>query len=168
MMPFFASLALVALAQIPFLLKLWLDYRSKTISFRQELHRRQLEVFPPLAAQLNSLHSSIAMIATTFGDVSSWGNDETKKFAREFAGSAGKENLRLAELYRGAELILPASVAIALHEYIRDAARLSGEVLGVDVKRFDSNFDRSHCWQQQQRRFDIAVNIMRLASAPTA
>ena len=67
---FLPSLALVLLAQIPLVLKLWLDYRSKTSGFKQELYRRQLDAFQLLLAQLTPLNDDLACVVRAFPDSS--------------------------------------------------------------------------------------------------
>lgn len=160
---FLSSLALLLLAQIPLLLKLWLDYRAKLNSFRYELHKRQLDLFPPLAAQLDVVHQSMSIIGTTFDGISSWGDDETKRFARDFTSKAMKDNLKLAELYCQAELLLPAVVVIALHQYIQDGAHMMSAVFGMRAPNSDLPTEPGASWRKQQERFDIALNLMRLS-----
>jgi hypothetical protein len=160
---FLSSFALILVAQIPLLLKLWLDYRGKLNNFRQELHKRQLEIYPPLAAQLNVVHDWLAMVGTTFDGVASWGDEETKKFAREFTSQAIKDNLALNDLCRRAELILPAPVVIALHEYIHESARMMGSVYGIKPLHPQSIQDGTSAWRRQQQRFDAVVNLLRFS-----
>jgi hypothetical protein len=159
---FVTSLALVLIAQIPLLLKLWLDYRSKTSGFKQELHRRQIDAFQPLLAQLTAVHEGLEMIVSTFADVTIL-NDTTRESASYFHSSTLRANIALGDMRRGADLLLPADLSIALHKYTRDTARIVTCAMGIQAAFDGAAVDIKALWPEQQVRFGISLNIMRLS-----
>src|SRR5436305_2393399 len=107
MTQFVASLGLVLIAQIPLLLKLWLDHKGKTLQLKLELHKRQLEVFQDLVNHLIEAFEELEGVVTIFPD-SSLLDEQTKIVGGECYRRALLSNRALADTTRKAELVLPA------------------------------------------------------------
>ena len=120
---FLPSLALVLLAQIPLLLKFWLDYKSKTAGIKHALFNRQLDAFQSLTQELTSLHENLSHVVRVFPDSSLFDGDlkETATFAYT---AALKNHLAFHERARSVDLLLPAELSIACHKYTYGASRI--------------------------------------------
>jgi hypothetical protein len=161
MITFTTSLALVLIAQIPLLLKLWLDYRSKTSALKQELHKRQIDAFQPLLAQLTKVHEGLEFIVRTFPDITRL-NEPAKEFASRLYNSTSTANLELAEMTRDVDLLLPAELSIALNGYTGDTARIVTSAMGMPMAFDGVTFNIKTAWREQRARFGISLNLMRL------
>src|ERR1700754_507936 len=165
MRTFLPSLALVLLAQIPLALKLWLDYRSKTSGFKQELYRRQLDAFQLLLAQLTPLNDDLANIVRAFPDSSLFDESDqglkdtvslVYKHALEAHLAFHKESIR-------ADLLLPAELSLGVHLYTRGASRILECAMNMPTLRQSIRPDITKLWADQQERYNALLNLMRIS-----
>lgn len=162
MQPFLVSLLLVLIAQIPLLLKFWLDYKGKTIGFKHELYRRQLEAFQSLMSKLTKLHQSLQSVVSICPD-SDLINDKGQELARHIYKAVVNTRDAFDEAVSGAELLLPAPLSLSASHYKFGASRILECAMNLPILKDRPRPDIKELWSAQQKYFNQMVNSMRLS-----
>lgn len=150
---FLHSSILVLIAQIPLLLKLYFDYRSKKDIFRHDIHHRHMDAYENIAATMNELqsvqHEKVSLFCENVSD------DEIMRSIRK---SEGKAWTKWNSLIKEKELILPTLLVVMINEYKTTSAKTVGAgILTIrTVEELKTN------WKKQTELYNDIYNYMRV------
>lgn len=162
MVPFLPSLILVLVAQVPLLLKFWLDYKSKTIGFKQLLYGRQLDAFQTLMSQLTKLHWALQSLVSICPD-KDFVEDDSQELAQHIYKSVLDARSEFDDGVSRAELLLPAGLSGSAANYKFGASRILECALNLPTLGDAPRPDIKALWSVQQDCFNKMLNEMRLA-----
>jgi len=150
---FLLSVILVLIAQIPLLLKLYLDYKSKKDVFRQDIHKRHMDAYEEIAAAMNELQSIQHGKVELFCEKA---NDEDE-FLRSIRKSEGEAWTKWNSLIKKKEFLLPAALVVKISEYNVASAR----TLGAGILLIKTAEELKANWQNQIELYNDIFNYMR-------
>jgi len=151
---FIISTALVLIAQIPLLLKLYLDYRSKKDVFRQSLHERQMDIYEAIAAAMNELQSIQHGKVELFCE----GVKDDDEFFKSIRNSEAEAWSKWSSLIKSKELFLRAELVNKISEYNTASAR----TLGVGISLIKTAEELKLNWKKQVELYNFISNHMRI------
>lgn len=161
---FFNSLLLVAVAQIPLLLKLWLDHKNAVSGFKQELYKRQLEGCQKLSACLTVVLENSQIIIKFIGEKSlpkDKGDQDTDDKDDQDLDKVYHKNIKeLMESIKTVELLLPAELCEYLSKYVTCSTQLWAK--GFFPMIINQNKSPVEIWKEQEELFNVIINYMRL------
>ena len=154
---FLHSVVLLILGQIPLVVKLWLDHRSKIEPYRKEFFARQAVMFLELYIAVTDLHWAL------FRNISLYpideGSSEHREFVEEIRKGLGKSYSEWSAVLRKSELLLPAQMVRATWDYHVLSAKISAAAAGVRSLQED---DVGRMWKDQTLLYNQIVNEMRV------
>ncbi|HWM23402.1 MAG TPA: hypothetical protein VNP98_01145 [Chthoniobacterales bacterium] len=161
MFTFIGSIALVAVAQIPLLLKLWLDYKGRTSTYKLELYRRQLEAFRALSTLASEVHTNVdtLMMLSAEGSLGKPNEDATIK---ELTVGFYKDWSEFHKQFREAEFFLPAETISSLSRFSTCAVRIMTKTTGMPAHANVRAMRLSDLWREQNEHFISLLNQMRM------
>ena len=157
---FLSSLLLVAVAQIPLLLKLWLDHKNTISGFKQELYKRQIDLYLKLSAELIEVHQNSEVIIELL-DEGSLPQIKDGPNSLDIAGTYQKNNQKLMDTIKEAELLLPAELCVDLPNYVTCSTRLWVKGFAPMVSS-QKSLSSSEIWEEQENLYNTITNRMRI------
>jgi|GEM_PF-5635126 len=153
---FLLSIFLVLIAQMPLLLKLYLDYRSKKDVFRQGIHKRHMDAYEEIAAAMNELQSiQHGMVTLFYENVK---NED--KFLQSIRKSEAKAWVKWNSLIKKKEFLLPAELVENISKYSTFSAKTMS--IGMDISEIKTVEQIKSHWQNQVELYNTIFNIMRV------
>jgi len=156
---FLSSLAIVAVSQVPLLLKLWLDHRAATSGYKFELFRRQVDTFKELSTLLLEVHNNSEALITLAHE-GTLPDEKDTEFAIDLKKSYLKDNTALINAVKDADFLLPAQLSVDLPKYFTCSTRLLFKAFGLPIS---SNESFKEIWSEQEVLYNSIVNQMRIA-----
>jgi len=157
---FLTSLALVAVAQIPLLLKLWLDHKAKTSSYKLELYRRQLDAFRTLSTLASEVHRNTDLVMQLASESSLPNrNDE---FLKNITMTFHKDWSTFHKQFQEFEFLLPAETVTTLARFSTCAVRILCKAAGWPETPETRPLTLPNLWREQDQYFTGLLNQMRL------
>ncbi len=160
---FFSSLALLAVSQIPLLLKLWLDHKGTTSSYKLELYRRQLDAYKTLSTSIDRVfrNSSILATLTEEGTLPAEKDSDMpsalKKPYFDDIHAFGSD-------MRNSQLLLPAKVIVDCFKFEVCTTRLLTKAFQIVETSYTRNLTVSGLWTEAQTLYNSITNQMRHAA----
>jgi hypothetical protein len=129
MLDFSSSLALLVLGQIPLLVKLWLDQKNSISGHRLEMYKRQLQAAESLCPPLLRLQASCDLGLVLIRGPKDTPYEERAQFVHGYTNTLEK----FQEAWEKAEVVLPSSLVLNIHNYYVNAVRIHFRALGVSL-----------------------------------
>ena len=156
---FLVSLLLVAVAQIPLLLKLWLDHKGAIAGFKLELYKRQLEMSEKLSSDLCQVQDNCEAMVTLLNEGSiPEKNDRT--FSVDLGTQYQNNISALMDSARDTEIFLPSDVCIIIPKYLTHSTRLLVKAFVPDASTTD--LSSNEIWEELQLLFNTIFNRLRI------
>jgi molybdopterin converting factor small subunit len=155
---FLLSAALVLIAQVPLLVKLYLDYRSKKDIFRQSLHERQINAFEEIASAMNELQS----IQYSKVNLFCLGAKAGDEIFDSIQTSESKTWAKWMSLIKTKEIFLSVHLLENLCKYNALSTRTLGAGLGQDLSFVKTTEELELNWKEQVELYNVITNQMRI------
>jgi len=149
---------LVLVAQIPLLIKLWMDYKSKKDFFRQEIYRKQVDAYQQLFTSLTRLQAVLHDIIEFHGYSSE--DEEAKDVVRSFRKTVWERRKEWNKKFENFAYYLPTDLLKQALEYDSLVANLL--LAGTESSRLKDKEDMSVAWDHIEQKYNALTNGMRI------
>lgn len=159
---FLISLVLLAVSQIPLLLKLWLDHKGTISGYKLELYRRQLDAYKAISISLESVFRNSSALAT-LTEERTLPADKDDEFFSSIKKSYFDDIRTFGTDMRSAQLILPAKLVVDCFEFESYAMRLLFKAFEIGQTPGSREWSVSELWAKAQELYNSMTNQMRHA-----
>ena len=154
---FIYSLALILISQIPFLVKLWLDYRSRRTSYRDQLFTKQMDAYIEIYRLIHELQSSLLSHISYCAFRNE--DDSYKDLMNAARGIAARSSIDFSDAVRRHEMILPSTLIERLSKYDLIAAHIT--IAGEEGASINNRDALQKVWEEQILLYNFIINDMR-------
>lgn len=160
MTDFATALALVLVAQLPLVFKMWIDFKDRSEEYKREVYRIQLTALSALAHRLSHVYFTLGHMVT-LAPVSDSDPEYYKETRNQVVKLTAEANGDLFSEIQRNEFVLPATIAVTLSDFMSRSSEMLRIAMGVHPNDDGPVARLPALWKLQEETFNVCFNQMR-------